>query len=314
MGNALRVFNLSSNECYLKDDRHLLSGITFTLDEKDCLGAISKFPDESKVLLEALANLREIYGGYFTYQYDEGKKKIKLALDHVFYIDATSALIDDMNVLEYLMYITGKFKVKDVKRQQVIFNMLLDYGFKDISLSEIAILTRNERMLLTVFSTLFSSSQFLIINLNYYNFSDAEISTLRKIIARLCQEKTIILSSVQAKLIGMCCNKVLFIDQGKPKFFGTTLEMQQEYDNVMFILRDKNIDVLYEKTKAAFPNLLVKKEGGMVLICSVDGKYINNTTLYQTLAIHNIFPGEVKINLGRVSNAIEELLKDDDLQ
>ncbi|MEG1520511.1 MAG: hypothetical protein RR458_05940, partial [Clostridia bacterium] len=128
MENELRVFNLKSNECYVKDDRHLLEDITFTLDTNDCLGILATKTDESKILLEELANLRPIYSGYFVYKNTIAPNKTRLALDHIFFIDGTRSLIDDMNVLEYLMYATSKFKTKNVRRQKAIFNLLLEFN------------------------------------------------------------------------------------------------------------------------------------------------------------------------------------------
>lgn len=308
MKDVLKVFNLTSNECYIKDDRNVLNNITFSIDSQDCLGVMASTSDESKILLEELANLRKIYSGYYVYQNTKAPNTSKLTVNHIFYLDGTRALINEMNVLEYLMHLTCKFNIKAIRRQKVIFNMLLEFGLGYISLSSISILTREERMLVHIFSALFSNSSFIIVNLNSYEFDNKNIEILKKIFFKLRETKTVLLATNQAKLVGICCNRILLIHKGEQAFFGTTLEIQQEYDKVMYVLRDKKIDELYKQIKQVFPKFTVKKQGKMVLICSKEGRFINNDTFYSVLAANNIFPSEVKINLGRISNAIENLV------
>ncbi len=313
MNTVLEANNLISNECYKRDESHLIYDVTFTLDQFDCLGVIASKKDESKVLLEQLAYLRKLHSGEIIYRDVTAPKTPKLSISQIYYLDSSSALIANMNVLEYLMFLTSKNDLKSVTRQATILDILVEVGLDFIALSKIDILSREEKMILSIFAIMFSSSKFAIINLNAFNFSFSEVTIISKIIDKIKSLMTVVIASTAANLVGMCCNKVLYIHNSEQVFFGTTVKLQKSYDNTMYVIKHQDLDQMELLLQSAFPFLSIERQGKMLLVCSKNNNFITNQEFFQTLSQFKIFPDEIKINTGRIANAIEGLARRYDL-
>lgn len=294
----------------------VLDHISLHLHEGEVLGISSKDRLETELLCRIIGNILPYYSGRCVLNRIGMMQNKRVVLEHLYYIDSPSMLYDNMNVLEYLMFATSKSSSHlAFKRQKGIFEFLLQIGLDYISLSLISNLTNEERMAIQFLLAAYSNSQIIVLDASGYEFSDSLISTLKQICDK-CREtgKTVVMGTMQAKLIGICCCVTTFIVDGRQRYFGSVEELYAKADRVLYVLFHERPEEMLNKLVVAMPEYEYKFNGRMLFVMRKGNVQRNDALFFDSLSKFNIFPDSVKINRGRVQNSFEELMEINDLQ
>ncbi|MEL7657100.1 MAG: hypothetical protein AAGU75_14480, partial [Bacillota bacterium] len=145
--------NLSSAEYLLREGespQRVLKDINLQINKAEIWGIIGTSGFEIKLLLEIMANIRPYESGRCVL-IERGMMRLKrVILKHIFYIGNSDMLYNTMNVLEFLMLATAKWKIDVVERQEQIFELIIKVGLGHLSLTSIGLLTREEKAVVTL--------------------------------------------------------------------------------------------------------------------------------------------------------------------
>lgn len=311
--NYVRVNPLTKEEEYFP----VLQDITMSLYEGQVLGISAKNPYETQTFCRIVGNIIPYYSGNCILGRRGMTQKKRVVLDHVFYIDVHSMVYDNMTVLEYLMFATEKSShINTVTRQEQIFESLIKIGLGHISLSLIKDLTPDEKILIELLTATYSKSKIIILELTRYEFTLNNIHVLKKLCdSNRKKNKTIVIGTKDAKLIGICCDYAAFILDGKLRYFGTVEELYKQADHVLYVLSHSSLKELYNQLLSTMPeyNYKINESENMIYVMKKFGGERNDALFFDKLSNNNIFPDNVKINRGRVQNSFEELIGLNDL-
>lgn len=317
----VKLEDIISCENYTKKDETgqtqyipLLDGISLTVSQGEVLGISSSDSIQTSLLCGIIGNITPYYGGSCILGNFGMMQRKKVVLDHLFYIDSPSMLYDNMNVLEYLMFATSNRELNSIQRQKQLLNFLVSWGLSYISLTLIKNLTDEERLIIQFITAVYSSSSIIVMDLTDYQFPDELIGVLNTILdVAKVQGKAVIIGTMQAKLIGICCDSTTFIVKGKQKYYGTVNGLYERWDRVIYLIKDSNSEEIYKVLSSELPEYDYTLSNGTILVCCKAGHCRDHDSFFQSLANLRIFPDVLKINRGRVQNSFEELLEINDL-
>jgi len=314
----VRLNNICSQDYYYLGDnkaRAVLKDISFEVNAGEVF-AISSYNDEEiKILTEIIANIRPYFSGTCSLGEFGMLSQKKMVIPHLYYIDSYSALYNNMSIIEYLMFITEKSAEKNPAiRQKILLDMLINFGLSYISLSLIEVLTIRERVILEYISAYLSKNSIVIANFADFEFDDEEIQIIKKITEKIIEAKDrcVIVSTHQAKLIGIVCDSTIFIVDGKTRYVGRVNQLIARFDPVKVIIIDSRKEEMFNLLKKTYPEFSFEIEREMILVKDEDNKFSINGFL-KKLIDNNIDPDSIKINRGRVQNSFEEVARDYDL-
>lgn len=160
--------HVDSVECFesAAEVRPVLRDISFEVlsGESWCVCGPSHF--ELRLLLELLANARPYARGRCVLCERGMMRKKRILLPHVHYIGGTGMLFHNMNVLEYMMFLTSHTGEEAIGRQKRLLNALVEAELGFLSLSPIAKLTAAERSVATLFTATLTDSRLVVWNLS----------------------------------------------------------------------------------------------------------------------------------------------------
>ncbi|MDD3422312.1 MAG: hypothetical protein PHF91_02095 [Bacilli bacterium] len=314
--SLVKLEGISSQDYYYLGEnkaRQVLKDISLEVRGGDIFGLSSFNDEEVKVLCEIIGNLRPYYSGHCRVGTQGMVASKKIALPQLYYVDSYSNAYNNFKVLDYLMFITDKIKTNQTKaeRQKAFLDELVNIGLGYIALTYMEKLTDTEKIIIGVLSGKVCGSKIVVANIADYYFDDDEIQVLKKIVDSIIEDKSrcVIIGTTEAKLIGIICQRTLFMVDGKERYQGGVEELIQRFDKVRIIITDSNQTKMIQQLKLAFPELQVEAEGKMILVKSPKGLIFDQNEFLMRLVKYNIDPDSIKINLGRVQNSFEEVAK-----
>ena len=188
---------------------------------------------------------------------------------------------------------------------------MVSVGLGYISLTLIQKLTPNEKMLLELFSAYISPAPIVVANISDYEFDDKDIQVIKKIANLIVkdQNRCLVIGTMEAKLIGIVCNKTLFTIDGKPRYNGGVDELVHRFDHIKVIINDAHQKEMMATLQRLFPELIIEADGRMILVRVPANQEFNQKDFLLKLVKHNVDPDSIKINRGRVQNSFEEVAK-----
>ncbi|AET67705.1 hypothetical protein Desor_2097 [Desulfosporosinus orientis DSM 765] len=308
---------ISSIEHFLfpgKTPRRVLDDISLLIRKGEVWGISGTLLFEIKLLLEIIANIRP---------YDKGKcvliergmmRRKRVILNHVFYIGSSDMLYKNMNVLEFLMFATAKFKINKVLLQEEIFEFIIAIGLGHISLTSNYKLTKEEKALIILIVAAYSESLIIVFNLPEYQWDEVLINAMAKIADFIRErEKTLIMGTQNCLLIEKACTHTAILGNGSLIYSGTVNNFRRLYDKVEIIIQDSNVLDIKEKLAQGLPNYNYVLKGNILKIRKAGREESDPRTVYTKILESGITPDSIEINPKTVLNAYEELLREHDL-
>lgn len=312
---TVMLSDICSAEHYSKSGQfeRILSNISFDVLSGESVGIAAKDKNEAKLLLEIIANVRPYYSGKCVLDEKGMMQKKRLILPHLFYIDTPNMLYDNMTVLEFLMFASGHAKESNVHRQRKFLDMLIEIGLEHIALSRISALSDAEKLIIEMVIAAQSSSTLLVFNVLNYEFSYSQARTIRKICSIIKTKGSIIIGTNEPKLIGVCCDKVAYILDGKIKFFGTVDDLCNEWDKVLYLITDNHPAEVAALLRKVCGKYTYVTHDNTILVYNYSGSKLRHSAFLGILFDNGISPDNIKLNKGRVENSFEELNKQHDI-
>lgn len=314
--HVVKMTDICSAEHYMENGKYIpvLRNISLEVLSGEAVGIVTNEKDESKLLLEIIANVRPYYSGKCVLADKGMMQKKRVILPHLFYIDTPGMLYNNMTVLEFLMFATAKSIVRPIQRQKKILEELVEFDMDHIAFSQISSLTDSDKLLIELVTASLSDSQLVIFNVIDYDFSDRQIASISKICRYINVRGSVVIGSSQAKLIGVCCDKVAYVLGGTIEYFGTVEELCRTWDKVLYLVSDSNSKDVADKLRILYDKYDYVVSGNNILVYNFSDERITDNEFFSILFENGITPDSIKINKGRVSNSFEELIRLHDLQ
>ncbi|TGE35763.1 hypothetical protein E4K67_23665 [Desulfosporosinus fructosivorans] len=309
---------ISSGEHFLvggEIPRRVLDDITLLIRKAEAWGINGTSLFEIRLLLEIMANIRP---------YDRGKcaliergmmRRKREILRHVFYIGSSEMLYNNMNVLEFLMFATAKFKINKVVLQERIFELIIAIGLGHLSLTPNHLLTKEEKAVITLIAAVYSDSLMIVFNFPEYVWDEVLIDAIAKLTSIIREQgKTLILATQNCLLIEKACSHTAILQDGQLIYSGTVENFRLNFDKVEVIIRDKAVHAMREKLALLFPGYKLVAKDDSLLISSLGSEAIDHGAIYKKILESGFTPDSIEINPKTVQNAYEELMRQHDLQ
>lgn len=307
--------HVCSMEFYQKEGsepRQVLSDINLNIHQGEVWGIIGESAFELRLLLEIIANARPYQDGRCVLNQRGMMRKKRIILPHLFYIGSTNMLFDNMNVLEYLMFITAKQKGDVVERQKKIFQDLLDHDMDYLSLSAIHHLTPDERALVTLLTAYYTESDIIVLNLARLSYQERTLCAMEKVSRSIQKAKrTLIFSSFDTNLIQRISTHTAVMKQGVIAYQGTTSEFIDTWDHLSIVLEDPQIERFVTLISTNFPNVEMHQKAKRLEIWDVSHDATLYHQLFSVFTNAQCYPNVLYQHTNCVENAWKEIKEHD---
>lgn len=300
-----------SMEYYQKDDhepKQILKDISLTMHKGEIWEILGTSAFELRLLLEIIANSRAYQKGTCVLAHKGMMRKKRGILPHVYYIGSTNMLFDNMNVLEYLMFITAKDKGDVVERQKRIFQDLLDMELGYLSLSTIRSLTPAQRSVVTLMAALMSESELIVWNIARLQYDEL----CKKALTCICeeikkQEKTLVFSTFDYAMCECISTHIAGVKNGTICYKGSTSSFMETWDHASVIIEDDEPTMIKEALMLVYPDITCEIKDQVMILSDEQHREKFYQHVFDTLAIHEIYPRSIVKHKICVENAWKEV-------
>ena len=235
-----------------QDPKQVFSDINFEALEGEVWAILGTSAFEVRLLLEIIANARPYKDGRCVLAQKGMMRKKRTILPHVYYIGSTNMLFTNMNVLEYLMYITAREQGDAAVRQKRILEKIMELNMGYVALSVIGNLTPSERSVVTLLVSLFTESKLIIWNLARLEYDERSLQAIAAICEEIQKQKrTLLFSTFDYQLIERCATHIAPLYDGRLLYTGTVEAFVQTWDHLSTIIQDAHITAIRHAIETA---------------------------------------------------------------
>lgn len=180
---------------------------------------------------------------------------------HIGYLPESSPLYPDMNVYEYLKYISEIRKLSPEKAKKSIEEKVEICGLKPMLYRNIGALSKGYRQRVGLASVLLHDPEILILDEPTTGLDPKQIIDIRELIKKIGKKHTVILSTHILPEVEATCQKVIIINRGSIAVQGPTHELSHSLgksDIVYVSFRDKEIEKIEKMLDSL--EFVIKKE------------------------------------------------------
>lgn len=157
------------------------------------------------------------------------------------YLPEMAPLYNDLTVLEYLSFICDVRKISKEKRKNEIERVISECGLEQVINRPIDKISKGYRQRTGLAQAIIHSPEILILDEPTTGLDPNQIIEIRKLIKKLGQHKTVILSTHILQEVEAVCNRVLILNKGKIVARGTAEEIRKEMKgDFRFMIEMKN--------------------------------------------------------------------------
>ncbi len=213
----IEVKNLSKD--YV--NRCVLHNISFTVDKGEVLGFLGPNGAGKTTTMRLLTGfLMPTNGTIRIADYDIHKEPNKVK-EHIGYLPENVPLYDELNVIEYLNFITKIRKVPAKERKQRIDSIMQKVGLIEEKNTLIKRLSKGYKQRVGLAQALVHNPQVLILDEPTVGLDPKQIVEVRELIKELGKEHTVILSTHILSEVNMICERVIILNEGRIVAEGT---------------------------------------------------------------------------------------------
>ncbi len=275
---------------------------------------------EIRLLLEIMANSKAYEKGIMMVSGTDTSRRKRVILQDIFYIGSTNMAFGNMNVLEYLMFITSRKRKPAVDRQEALLEFLLEAELGYICLTPIGKLTVEEKSILILIAAVLSDSRLIIMNLPRLQYDSKQIASIKKVTQRLIKHgKTLVFSSQCYALSQSICTNICYVYKGQVIYMSELSEFLNKYDRVIYTINADNStgmnnSYIQDILRLVLPDFEYCIENEAVNIID-NGKNQNAyQRLYKAFINYNLNPVLIRKNTKNLTNAISGLMKTHDIR
>ena len=131
------------------------------------------------------------------------------------YLPENVPLYGDMIVSDYLTFVAGAKGVERKRVKQAVTRTMGDCGLETVAGRAISKLSKGYRQRVGLAQALVNDPEILILDEPTNGLDPRQIKEIRKLISRLAEQRTIILSTHILPEVSMMCERVIIINKGK---------------------------------------------------------------------------------------------------
>ncbi len=288
-----------------------LSNISLVIEKGEVCGISAENKDELSVLIEILGNMRPYYKGFVKLT-NLGTSSFKRAiLDYIFYIDSHKMVYDDMTLIEQLMLITimsnKDKKANYANLEKGVLDDIMACHLEDLVNVKIKALSVSTKMVIAIMVACMSNSEKVIINASNYTFTQTDCDRINHIFDYFKGKKTIVLGTLQSKLIGMCSSHVIYLVHGTVKVDCSITELYEKWDKVICSISCDDPNRLCDLIKAKFKGTSTGILDGVIYLKNYGDSIVSYNDLYDLSTENKINLKFIRFNSGRAENAFNEI-------
>ncbi len=144
------------------------------------------------------------------------------------YLPEMAPLYNDLNVYEYLSFIADVRKIPADRKKKEIERVVEECGLQAVLYRQIEKLSKGYRQRVGLAQAIIHSPEILILDEPTTGLDPNQIIEIRKLIKRLGEKKTVILSTHILQEVEAVCNRVLILNKGAIVAKGTADEIRKE--------------------------------------------------------------------------------------
>jgi len=309
--SVVHIEKLFSSEMYLKDGKYavpVLSGLNLSIFSGETWGVNGDSPFEILLLLKILSNIQHYHSGRCVLVGKGMMAHKRVILPHVFYISSPDMVYGNMNVLEYLMFVTAKSQEDTVARQKRIFEYLIGIGLGNISLTPVSTLRKEQKAVIILLAAAFSDSRLVVFNFPRYEFGETLSRAISKIAAYIRSEnRTLVIGTKDGDLIDRACTHTAYLMDGQVAYAGSVEEFAMTYDKTILTVCDENVGQIAERLRLALPEYRYEVNEDALTISHRDTEKEHAALLYAKILEEGFFPREIQLHTKRTKNAMQGL-------
>ena len=168
------------------------------------------------------SNGRASINGFDVY---ENPLKVK---ESIGYLPEMAPLYNELNVYEYLSFIADVRKISPDTKQKEIERVVEECGLDAVLYRQIDKLSKGYRQRVGLAQAIIHSPDILILDEPTTGLDPNQIIEIRKLIKKLGEKKTVILSTHILQEVEAVCNRVLILNKGSIVAKGTADEIRKE--------------------------------------------------------------------------------------
>lgn len=302
------VYSMEYYQLHEEQPIQILRDISLDIKLGEIWGIIGESAFELRLLLEIIANARPYEKGTCRLANKGMLRKKRTILPHVYYIGSTNMLFDNMNVLEYLMFVTAKDKSDPINRQDYLFQTLLDLQLGYLSLSAIHDLTPSERAVITLVVALISDSRIIVWNIARLSYDERSKQALKQISLEIRkQKKALIFSTFDFLLLEEIATHIAGLDQGHIKYQGEVKDFITTWDHLTLVIEDERANLIEQVLKVEMQAIELHRRGAVIEIWDATHDENLYDRVFQTLCTKGIYPYKIYQHEHNVENAWKEV-------
>ncbi len=159
--------------------------------------------------------------------YDVYNEPLKVK-ESIGYLPEMAPLYNDLTVREYLSFICDVRKIDKEKRKNEIDRVIEECGLEQVINRPIENISKGYRQRTGLAQAIIHSPEILILDEPTTGLDPNQIIEIRKLIKKVGEKKTVILSTHILQEVEAVCNRVLILNQGKIVARGTAEEIRKE--------------------------------------------------------------------------------------
>ena len=269
------------------------------------------------LLLDVIGNVRSFDTGTAMITEQDMPQQKKIILPDVFNIGSGDMLYEDMNVLQFISFATQKSTMLDELNapasQKNILDFLVAADLAYISLSKIAYLSLEERVLITMICACYSQNSLIVINQPQMRMIGRLRDSFAYIVGRMREQvQTVVFATADDyDLIEASASHIAYIQEGKMVYAGEVDLFKRTYDKVAFVLTPRRPQYAYDTITDLLPDYQVSLEHNKIVIRDPEAAGspddMDVQYLYAQIREAELWIEQVYINEKSIVNAIKEV-------
>jgi ABC-2 type transport system ATP-binding protein len=205
-----------------------VKGVSFAVNPGEVVGLLGPNGAGKTTIMKILTcYLFPTYGTATLNGYDifENPLEIKRSVG---YLPENAPLYTDLNVLEYLEFLSEARSLKSPTRQERIEWAIEECGLQSVVYRSIETISKGFRQRTGLAQAILHDPEILILDEPTTGLDPNQIIEIRELIKRLGEEKTVILSTHILQEVEATCGRVLILNEGQIVAKGTPEEINRE--------------------------------------------------------------------------------------
>lgn len=202
-----------------------LDSISFNVKKGEVLGFLGPNGAGKTTTMKIITGFMASSEGEVLIDSDNFQEQSLKIRSKIGYLPENNPLYEDMKVKEYLKFVA---EMREIKSQEKIDKMIDTCGLKDVINKSIAELSKGYRQRVGLAAAMLHDPEILVLDEPTSGLDPNQIVEIRKLIKKIGEQKTVILSTHILPEVQATCDRVIIINEGKISAQGTIAEITEQ--------------------------------------------------------------------------------------